>query len=334
MIDPFLLLCLLVSFVVTLLLVPWWIRHAKRVGLVGKDMHKPGAKMVAEVGGLPVMMGFLAGLLLYVGHLTFIQGVPHFNTLILGVVSTMLIITVIGILDDILGWKIGLKQWQKPLLTLFAALPMMMINAGQSVVVLPLIGPIDLGVLYPLAWVPLTIMVFSNGYNLLGGYNGLEAGMGIIMLIFLSFLSWWFGHGFVAILGLSMVASLTAFLLYNWQPAKIFPGDTLTYTVGATIAIVAILANLEKVAFILFIPFILDFVLLFRAPSFKAEAFAKVLPDGGLALPHPMPYDSTHYALLLVSKIAKKVREWQIVLALLAFECLLCLVALAYLFVF
>jgi UDP-N-acetylglucosamine--dolichyl-phosphate N-acetylglucosaminephosphotransferase len=50
-------------------------------------------------------------------------------------------------MDDMLGWKRGLRQWQKPIFTFFAALPIMVINAGQSTMNLPLIGSVDFGIL-------------------------------------------------------------------------------------------------------------------------------------------------------------------------------------------
>ncbi len=50
-----------------------------------------------------------------------------------------------------------------------------------------------------------------------------------------------------------MVGALLAFLWFNWYPAKVFPGDTLTYSVGALVACIAILGDMEKIAVILFI---------------------------------------------------------------------------------
>jgi len=59
-------------------------------------------------------------------------------------------------------------------------------------------------------------------------------------------------------------AALLAFYLYNKTPAKIFPGDSLTYLLGATLATVAIVGNLEKAALIISIPFIIELFLKFR----------------------------------------------------------------------
>ena len=54
------------------------------------------------------------------------------------------------------------------------------------------------------------------------------------------------------------VAALLAFLIYNKFPAKILPGDSLTYLLGGALASVAILGNMEKAALIVSIPFFMS----------------------------------------------------------------------------
>jgi UDP-N-acetylglucosamine--dolichyl-phosphate N-acetylglucosaminephosphotransferase len=58
-----------------------------------------------------------------------------------------------------------------------------------------------------------------------------------------------------------MCASLLAFFFYNKVPAKILPGDSLTYLLGGTIAVVAILGDMERAAIIASIPFFIEFIL-------------------------------------------------------------------------
>ncbi|MBU4491391.1 MAG: hypothetical protein KKD69_02900 [Euryarchaeota archaeon] len=55
-----------------------------------------------------------------------------------------------------------------------------------------------------------------------------------------------------AVIAVTTISALIALLYFNKYPAKVFPGDTLTYPVGAIVAIVAILGNMEKSAVILF----------------------------------------------------------------------------------
>jgi len=94
-------------------------------------MHKRGKKKIPEVGGIPVLFGFVFGTMLYTGYRTFINGHTDFNIEILGVIGTICIIGIIGIMDDVLGWKLGLRQYQKPMLCLFSALPLVMTKVGS-----------------------------------------------------------------------------------------------------------------------------------------------------------------------------------------------------------
>jgi len=261
--DPLILICILLSFIVTLIICPIWIKQAKKYCLVGVDMHKHEKTKVAEIGGIPILFGFIVGILCYVAIDVFYFTQKYNTPINLRVLSIMaaivavLIAAIIGLIDDILGWKIGLRQWQKPVLMLVAALPISTVNAGSSIMTLPLIGKINLGILYPLIVIPFAISGAANAFNMIAGYNGLEAGMGIIIISSLSYISWELGKStWVAVFGLCIISALIAFYIFNRYPAKIFPGDTMTYSVGVIIAIMAIMGDLEKAALLLFIHYL------------------------------------------------------------------------------
>ena len=54
-------------------------------------------------------------------------------------------------------------------------------STERTIMVLPFIGEVNLGLLYAFAFVPLAIIFAANAVNILEGYNGLGSGMGIIM---------------------------------------------------------------------------------------------------------------------------------------------------------
>jgi len=311
-------LSLLISFMTTWIIVKKWIRKSPEFGLMGLDMNKLGKPRVPEMGGICVVFGFVLGILGYLGIMTFYFGSSKYVS-ILAVICTVLMTSIIGIIDDISGWKIGLAQWQKFVLTLFAALPLMVINAGNSTMSLPIAGTIDWGVIYPLLIVPVGIIGASNSFNIVAGYNGLEAGMGVIILSTLSYVAFIGGKPDAMILALCMVGALLAFLCFNWYPAKVFPGDTMTYSVGALAACVAILGDLEKIAVILFVPYAADFFLQLRC-GFHFEAFAKVNEDGSLDQPGHGIYHLTHLAVAVLKRVKRKVYEKDVVLFLYGIE--------------
>jgi UDP-N-acetylglucosamine--dolichyl-phosphate N-acetylglucosaminephosphotransferase len=329
--EPLLFSCFLMAFLVALLLVPKWIRKAKAMGLTGKDMNKPGKPVVAEAGGITVIAGTVSGILLYIFIMTFYFSTTFGLIDIYAVITTVLLAGFVGFIDDILGWKTGISQSAKVLSTVPIAVPLAVVNAGQSAMALPFIGLVDFGFLFPLVIVPLGIIGATNGYNMLAGYNGMEAGLGAIMLFTLGLIAWLSGSGGVAMISLVMVSALLAFLIYNRVPAKVFPGDSLTYSVGAMIACIAILGNMEKYALILFIPYMFDALMYVRFKYIdgveKVEAFGKVRPDGSLGMPNSKVYDFTHLAIKVVGKVKGKVYEKDVVLFTFGTECALALVA-------
>ncbi|MGD9912249.1 glycosyl transferase family 4, partial [Methanothrix sp.] len=272
-----------------------WIRKAPEVGLLGWDMHKPGRPKVPEMGGVPLVFGFVLGVLVYIGIETFYLNSYRY-TPILAALCTVLMACIIGIMDDILGWKAGLRQWQKPMFMLFAAMPMMVINAGHTTMSLPLIGRVDWGILYPLVIIPIGVVGASNAFNMVAGYNGLEAGMGVIIFAALGYAGLVMGKTSAAALSIIMLGSLLAFLYFNRYPARVFPGDTMTYSVGALAACVAILGDIEKIAVTLFIPYAIDFFMQARG-RFGKEAFANLGDDGSLS--QSGIYHLTHLAIAL-----------------------------------
>jgi UDP-N-acetylglucosamine--dolichyl-phosphate N-acetylglucosaminephosphotransferase len=180
-----------------------------------------------------------------------------------------LVVAFIGFIDDLLVHNshersMGLRQWQKPMLTFFAAIPLMVISAGTTTMGIPFLGEINFGILYPLLIIPIGFVGATNMVNLLEGFNGLGTGMGIIYTGMLGLYAYSQSRMVAAIICLVVFAALLAFFFFNKTPAKILPGDSLTYILGGTLALVAILGNIEKAVLIVSIPFIIEFILKLR----------------------------------------------------------------------
>ncbi|MEK6812753.1 MAG: hypothetical protein AABX86_01410 [Nanoarchaeota archaeon] len=271
------------SFVTALLSMPLWIRYLKRIDLVVPDKNKKDQKKLIPIsGGMTVICGILAGIMLYIFIQIFYYDRGGQGSLLymFAALMTIIIITFIGFLDDLIvnkhiGESTGLRQWQKPILTLCAAIPLMVVKAGTTFFYVPFIPGIDrldVGILYPLVFVPIGIVGASNMINMLGGLNGLEAGMGLIYMGSMGLYAYANERYAAAAIAAIVFAALLAFWLYNKYPAKIFPGDSLTYLLGASLVSVAIIGNLEKAALILSIPFFIEFLLKWRS-KFKAKSY-------------------------------------------------------------
>ena len=265
------------SFFVTLFATKTLIRYLKRVELVVKDQNKENKPLVPISGGLAVMSGILIGLMMYIFILTFIYKEGTQIEEILAVLATIMIITFVGFMDDLIINKTkdssqGLKQWQKPLLTLTAAIPLMVINAGTSQILVPFFGVVDIGLIYPLLLIPIGVVGASNMVNMLAGMNGLEAGMGFIYIGSLGLFAYVNKRPVAAAIAAIVFGAVLAFLYFNKHPAKILPGDSLTYLLGASLVCIAVIGNLEKAAIISSIPFFVEFVLKSRS-KFKARSY-------------------------------------------------------------
>ena len=265
------------AFIITYIATNWLIRYLKRIDLVVKDMNKKNTPLIPISGGLAVMAGIFSGLMFYIFFQTFYFKYTDTLLYIFAGLTSIIMITFVGFADDIIIKKsketsAGLKQWQKPLLTLSAAIPLMVLNAGTTTMALPFLGRLDLGLIYPLLFIPIGVVGAANMVNLLAGFNGIEVGMGIVYIGMLGLYSFVNRREVAALIALITLFSLIAFFIYNKYPAKIFPGDSLTYLLGGTIATIAIIGNIERAAIIASIPFFVEFILKARS-KFKAKSY-------------------------------------------------------------
>jgi len=324
----------LISFAISYLTIPYFNRFMRRAGIVGRDIMKADRPVVADMGGPGVVSGFLMGVFFFVG-LT-ILAPPRVSGIvyILASLCTILIVTLIGIFDTLTGLmkaregrdgfeqykKIGIPRWLYFFVPLPAAVPLMAVNAGVSRVTLPLVGRVELGIIYPLVLVPLAVLCCTNATNFLAGFNGLEAGMGAVLHLSLGAYAYATGHHNAAVLAFAFAAGLLAFLRYNWYPAKVFPGD-LNYTIGAVAACVAVVGNMEKFAILCFVPYIVE-ALLKAASRFEAESYGVLQPDGTVK-----PRDGRIRGLTHAAMSLGRFTEWQVSLMLIGLEAAVCAAA-------
>jgi len=327
MMEILLLFSLVISFLLTVMVLPFWIKKTRQIGFLWEDMNKyKHPKNVAAAGGIIVVIAFVLGVLYYISIRTFlIESTNGISLEIFALLSVILILAIIGIIDDLLGWKHGgLSVRMRLTLAFMASIPLVVINAGNSSMSVPFLGYVNFGILYPLLIIPIGIAGATTTYNFLAGYNGLETSQGILILSFLSFVAYKTGSAWLSLIGLIMVAALFGFYIYNKYPAKVFPGDSLTWSIGALIASMAILGNFEKIAVFIFIPYIIETGLKLRG-KLKKESFAKVNKDGSLEIPYKKIYGLEHLAILILKKIkpSKKAFEKEVVYLINGFQILI-----------
>jgi UDP-N-acetylglucosamine--dolichyl-phosphate N-acetylglucosaminephosphotransferase len=314
----------LIPFMIVYVLTPWIIRYLNRIGVVVKDQNKENKPLIPISGGLAVLAGICAGLMFYIFMKTFVYD-DHTKALrIFAATTSIIIITIVGFIDDLLikndkTKSTGLRQWQKPLLTLAAAIPLMIIREGTPLMLVPLIGRVDFGLLYPLILVPIGVVGAANMVNMLAGFNGLETGLGLIYTATLGIYAYINNRPTAALICFVTFASLLAFFKFNRYPAKILPGDSLTYLLGAILACVAVIGNMEKAAIVVSIPFFLEFLLKARS-RFRADSFG-IFRNGKIHSKYQKIYSLTH-----IFTRTGKYNEQQIVYFIFAIEILFCII--------
>ncbi len=263
------------------------------------------------MGGLAVVIGFYVGVnvLTVWGENGLSSSIFYLSLLaVLGAAVT-------GIMDDLFS----LRQRVKAFLPFLFAIPLgsLMVDTSNTV----LMG-VDFGILM-LFIAPFGITAAANAANMLEGFNGLGVGLGIIITSSMIAISFITGQTEALFLLFPLLGALVAFLWFNKYPARIFPGDSMTLFVGATIACAAIISNLKGYGAILFIPMIIEFALKAKG-HFRAENYGTIEEDGTLS------YDGRIESLAHVMMKRRRVKEKQLVYILWGIEILVSVIVVAY----
>lgn len=244
-----LVLCFSLAFGVSLAATPFVKMLAYKIGAVDvpKDERRAHDHPIPRLGGLAIFYGFLISIVCF----------ASVESELKGIIIGALIIVALGIVDDVkqLGSKI------KFLTQILVAVIVVMHGVTIEYVSVPSFviegGILPLGVFS----VPLTILwivAVTNAVNLIDGLDGLAVGVSSIATFSLFFIAILAGEMEVAILAAALAGSCLGFLPYNFNPAKIFMGDTGSTFLGYTLSIICIQGLFKGYVVISFIiPFLI-----------------------------------------------------------------------------
>jgi len=306
----------MVTFTGFLIIIPSF----KKAGIVGKNRNSLKQEEIPEMGGLVMIAGYSAGIILIISLKTFLDLFPSVSlTSILAAFSTIIIVALIGIFDDL----VSVSQRVKAFMPVFAALPLMAIKEGHCLMKIPLDGVINFGIYYSLILVPLGITGAANAVNMLAGFNGLEAGMGLMAVGSLAIIAYLLGEVTAFIILIAALGALLATIYYNWYPAKILIGDVGTLSIGAIIASAVIIGNFEMAGIIIIIPYFIDFII--KAKNhFPSKGWWGIYRSGKLYCPNSCPVGLCQ----LIMKLFGGISERNLVLVLMGIEAVFGVVAI------
>ena len=256
------------ALLLTMALGPIFIRGLRRFQ-IGQNIRTDGPASHLSKQGTPTMGGILIILSTVIptllwGDLT--------NAYVLLTMGTMIVFGGIGFLDDYL--KIRKKQSRgliarsKLLLQIFLAGVF-----ALFVMALSAKGDFDLHLFFPflkhwtpylgwiyVPWIAFIVVASSNAVNLADGLDGLAVGLTLISAAALTALTYIVGHaGFskflwiarvplaaeLTVFGGALVGACLGFLWFNSHPAQVYMGDVGALSLGATLAVIAILIKQE-----------------------------------------------------------------------------------------
>lgn len=233
MIDKYLIeiiLITLITFVFTALIMPAIIKIAKHINAIDvpKDNRRVHTKPTPKLGGLAIFFGFVFGYMLFGVHSI------QMNSILIG--SFIIIIT--GIIDDINPISAKYK-----LLGQCCAALSIIFYGNILLNEITVFGQIiDFGIwAYPITLI--FILGCINVINLIDGLDGLSSGITSIFLTTMGVIAFIQGRqGTLEItLIFIMLGAVLGFLLHNFNPAKVFAGDTGSMFMGFIIAVVSLL---------------------------------------------------------------------------------------------
>jgi UDP-GlcNAc:undecaprenyl-phosphate GlcNAc-1-phosphate transferase len=239
-----------VTFAVTPLVIrlSWWTRAA----IDRPDARKNHPMPVPRLGGVAVLAGFVAGVMFCL-QLSGYEGSLFSGLRIhwIGWVGAIAILFLFGVWDDLRSLPPSFKFLIQTIAALIA------FSAGFRIdfLDLPIAGSIVL--VYPLSLILtlLWIVGVTNAINLIDGLDGLAVGTGFVVTSTVALVALSTGVFPATVICVALAGSLLGFLPYNFNPARIFLGDSGSQFLGFTLAIVSIRGLSKSAAFVaLFAP--------------------------------------------------------------------------------
>lgn len=232
------------AVVVVILVTPLVRRFALDVGAVDEpgEQRRVHARVIPRLGGIAIVLGFFVPLLVLFGIETEVARQFFADPLrVVGLVAGGLVITAVGVLDDVRG----VRAWNKLGVQCAAGTIAYACGFKISAVTLPFIGHMDMGV-FALPVTILWIVAIVNAINLIDGLDGLAGGVAFFVCITNLVVGLLNHDMLVTLLSASLGGAVLGFLLFNFNPASIFMGDSGSLFLGYVLAITSILGSYVK----------------------------------------------------------------------------------------
>ena len=237
----------IIAYIFGVFLVPLVINFSKKEGLVDlPNERKIHTTPISRIGGVAIwtstMLTFLC--------LVFLSYYPY-GSLLSGILLGSSLMFLLGLVDDIYNLDAKFKLFiQISIATLVYLL-------GVQINTVPFFGGMNLGLWsYPITI--LWIVGISNALNFIDGVDGLAGSVTTVNAITLAIIAVAMTppNPIIALVGFILAGSMLAFLTYNFNPAKIFMGDSGALFSGFLLATISITGVMKAATFAILLPFV------------------------------------------------------------------------------
>ncbi len=201
------------------------------------DKRKIHKGLIPRLGGVGIFLSVVFISLIFSGVFgSAIENKGFFQIRYLALLAGMTIVHLIGLVDDFRS----VRALPKLLIQTFAAATVAAGGFLIDTIPIPYIGTLHLGLLaYPVTVV--WIVAILNALNLVDGLDGLASGIAGFAALSMGIIALLQGNPTAALLAFVLFGSVSGFLTYNFPPAKIFMGDSGSYFIGFSLAVIPLL---------------------------------------------------------------------------------------------
>jgi UDP-GlcNAc:undecaprenyl-phosphate GlcNAc-1-phosphate transferase len=185
--------------------------------------RKVHLKPIPLLGGIAIYLGFVIAMLLAV------HGVPQQQ--IIGVLAGATLVATVGVLDD--G---GLLHHQVKLFIGMPVAALFLIASGVHATLFSQFVPGAAGRIIDIAFTLVWVVGITAAFSILDHMDGLCAGIAAIAAGFFTLSASLNGQMMVRVLGAATLGAALGFLRWNFNPAKIFMGDSGAMFLGFLMA--------------------------------------------------------------------------------------------------
>jgi UDP-GlcNAc:undecaprenyl-phosphate GlcNAc-1-phosphate transferase len=232
-----------IALLVVIAATPLVRRFAIEVGAVDRPSERRvHGRVVPRLGGIALVLAFFAPLLaLFLLETDVARRFFSDPLRIVGLAVGGVIVMGLGVLDDVRGVRAWTKLWVQT----SAALVAFACGFRIEAVAIPLLGHLEMGVFAAPVTV-LWIVAIVNAINLIDGLDGLAGGIAFFACITNFVVGAINADPLVMLLSASLGGAVLGFLLYNWNPASVFMGDSGSLFLGYVLATTSILGSAVK----------------------------------------------------------------------------------------